>query len=151
MPDIMIRVEAEDYDAWLKTHYDHVEDRHSYGMTNGPVYRDIDNPNAALFHIHVENLDRAMQWFRTDTFKEASMRATVVGRDSTWPRSNNLALRPSPCPPQAFLCADPTRTHEPATQATVKVPGVADLGAAGQSWHVIWPAAFTARAPERPR
>jgi hypothetical protein len=61
--------------------YDHVEDRHSYGMTDGPVYRDIDNPNAALFHIHVENLDRAMQWFRTDTFKEATKRATVVGRD----------------------------------------------------------------------
>ena len=78
---IMIRVEAEDYDAWLKTHYDHVEDRHSYGMTDGPVYRDIDNSNAALFHIHVENLDRAMQWFRTDTFKEATKRATVVGRD----------------------------------------------------------------------
>ena len=64
-----------------KTHYDHVEDRHSYGMTDKPVYRDIDNPNAALFHIHVENLDRAMQWFRTDTFKEATKRATVVGRD----------------------------------------------------------------------
>ena len=81
MTDIMIRVEAEDYDAWLKTHYDHVEDRHSYGMTDGPVYRDIDNSNSALFHIHVENLDRAMQWFRTDTFKEATKRATVVGRD----------------------------------------------------------------------
>ena len=93
---IMIRVEAEDYDAWLKTHYDHVEDRHSYGMTDGPVYRDIDNPNAALFHIHVESLDRAMQWFRTDTFKEATKQATVrwVGT-STWPRSSNLALRPS--------------------------------------------------------
>jgi hypothetical protein len=47
----------------------------------GPVYRDIDNPNAALFHIHVEDLDRAMQWFRTDTFKEATKRATVVRRD----------------------------------------------------------------------
>ena len=46
-----------------------------------PVYRDIDNSNSALFHIHVENLDRAMQWFRTDTFKEATKRATVVGRD----------------------------------------------------------------------
>jgi hypothetical protein len=33
------------------------------------------------YHIHVENLDRAMQWFRTDTFKEATKRATVVGRD----------------------------------------------------------------------
>jgi len=82
MPDIMIRIEAQDYDAWLRTHYDHVEDRRGYGMTDGPVYRDIDNPNAALFHIHVEDdLDRAMQWFRTETFKEATKRATVVGRD----------------------------------------------------------------------
>ena len=47
----------------------------------GPSTENIDNPNAALFHIHVENLDRAMQWFRTDTFKEATKRATVVGRD----------------------------------------------------------------------
>ena len=61
-------------------------------MTDGPVYRDIDNPNAALFHIHVENLDRAMQWFRTDTFKEATKRATVVVKTSTWPRSSNLTL-----------------------------------------------------------
>ena len=37
---IMIRVESEDYDAWLETHYDHVADRHSYGMTDGPVYRE---------------------------------------------------------------------------------------------------------------
>jgi hypothetical protein len=81
MPDIMIRVETEDYDAWLKTHYDHVEDRHSYGMTDG-ARLPRHHPNAALFHIHVEkNLDRAMQWFRTDTFKEATKRATVVGRD----------------------------------------------------------------------
>ena len=95
MTDIMIRVEAEDYDAWLKTHYDHVEDRHSYGMTDGPVYRDIDNPNAALFHIHAENLDRAMQWFRTDTFKEATKRATVIGRDFYLAENSNLALRRS--------------------------------------------------------
>ena len=79
MPDIMVRIEAEDYDAWLKTHYDHVDDRRSYGMTDGPVYRD--NPNAALFHIHVEDLDRAMQWFRTDTFRAATQRATVQRRD----------------------------------------------------------------------
>jgi hypothetical protein len=71
MPDIMIRVEAEDYDAWLKTHYDHVEDRHSYGMTDGPVYRDIDNPNAALFHIHVENLPALAAQPRSTTARVA--------------------------------------------------------------------------------
>ena len=81
MPDIMIRVESEDYDAWLKTHYDHVDDRRRYGMTDGPVSRKVDNPNAALFHINVEDLDRAMQWFGPDSFRDATKRATVVGRD----------------------------------------------------------------------
>jgi heme-degrading monooxygenase HmoA len=81
MPDIMVRVEAEDYEAWLRTHYEHVDDRRSYGMTDGPVYRDVDDPNAALFHIYVDDLERAMEWFRTDTFREATKRATVLHRD----------------------------------------------------------------------
>lgn len=81
MPDIMVRIEAEDFDAWLKTHYDHLDDRSSYGMTEGPVYRDIHNPNAALFHIHAEDIDRAMEWFRTDTFRNATQRATVQRRE----------------------------------------------------------------------
>lgn len=81
MQDIVIRIEMHDYEAWLQTHYDHLEDRKSYGITDGPVYRDIDTPNAALFHIRVENMDRAMQWFASNTFKEATKRATVTGRE----------------------------------------------------------------------
>jgi hypothetical protein len=81
MPEIMVRIEMEDFDAWLKTHYDYVDQRRSYGMTDGPVYRDIDTPNAALFHIHTDDLDQAMQWFQTDTFREATKRATVQGRE----------------------------------------------------------------------
>ncbi|MGB8645409.1 MAG: hypothetical protein WCF84_09230 [Anaerolineae bacterium] len=81
MQDILIRIEMQDYDAWLKTHYDHVQDRKSYGITDGPVYRDVDTPHAALFHLKAENLDRAMQWFASDTFKQATKRATVTGRE----------------------------------------------------------------------
>jgi hypothetical protein len=78
---LLIRIEMDDYDRWLATHYQHTEDRKSYGMMDGPVYRDIDNANAAMFHIRTENLERAMQWFRSDVFKEASHRATVRGRE----------------------------------------------------------------------
>ena len=80
MPELMVRVEADDFDSWLKVHYEHVEDRKGYGMTDGPVYRDIDDSNAALFHIHVEDVPRAMEWFGTDTFRQATKRATVTGR-----------------------------------------------------------------------
>ena len=40
-----------------------------YGITDGPAYRDLDDPGAALFHISVEDMDTAMGWFRSDTFK----------------------------------------------------------------------------------
>jgi hypothetical protein len=77
----MIRIEMDDYDRWLATHYDHVEDRKAYGMEDGPVYRDIDNPNAALFHIRTHDVERAMEWFRSDTFRNATQRATVRARE----------------------------------------------------------------------
>ena len=46
----------------------------------GPAYQDIDNPNAALFHIRTDDMDRAMQWLQSDVFKEASRLARVPGR-----------------------------------------------------------------------
>jgi heme-degrading monooxygenase HmoA len=81
MQDILIRIETQDYEAWLATHYDHVEDRRAHGIVDGPVYREIDNPNAALFHIRVESMDRAMEWFGSEKFKEATKRAKVTGRE----------------------------------------------------------------------
>ncbi|HKZ86059.1 MAG TPA: hypothetical protein VJ793_20685 [Anaerolineae bacterium] len=81
MKHIMIRIMTEDYDAWLKVHYEFTETRKTYGMTDGPVYRDIDNPNAALFHIMVDDVPRAMEWFKSPLFKEATARAKVTGRE----------------------------------------------------------------------
>ena len=80
MQHIMIRIETDDFDAWSEQHYLHVKGRSDHGIIDGPAYRDMDNPNAALFHIMTEDMDRAMQWFKSDTFKEASKLAKVTGR-----------------------------------------------------------------------
>ena len=80
MQDIMIRIETDDFEAWKEQHYKHASSRSRYGITDGPAYRDLDNPNAALFHISVEDMDTAMQWFASDTFKEATRLAKVTGR-----------------------------------------------------------------------
>ena len=80
MQDIMIRIETDDFEAWKTQHYLHADNRAKYGITDGPAYRDIEDPKAALFHIKTEDMDRAMQWFKTDTFKEASRLAKVTGR-----------------------------------------------------------------------
>jgi hypothetical protein len=78
--DIMIRIETDDFEAWKEQHYLHAENRTKYGITDGPAYQDLDNANAALFHITVEDMDTAMLWFQSDTFKEATKLAKVTGR-----------------------------------------------------------------------
>ena len=80
MQDIMIRIETDDFEAWKAQHYLHASNRAAFGITDGPAYQDIDNPKAALFHIKTDDMERAMQWFKTDTFKEASKLAKVSGR-----------------------------------------------------------------------
>jgi hypothetical protein len=80
MPDIFVHIDAEDYDAWLKVHNELAEYRRGYGIEDGPLYRGIDEPNTALFHARVEDVERAMEWFRSDTLRAASPRATVTGR-----------------------------------------------------------------------
>ena len=93
MQDIMIRIETDDFEAWKEQHYLHAGNRARYGITDGPAYRDLDNPNAALFHISVDDMDTAMQWFASDTFKEATRLAEVTGRSFylAQPRTRGLA------------------------------------------------------------
>ena len=80
MHDIMIRIETDDFEAWKEQHYAHAHNRSRYGITDGQAYQDLDNPNAALFHISVDDMDTAMQWFQSDTFKQATRLAKVTGR-----------------------------------------------------------------------
>lgn len=81
MPDLMARVEVGDFGAWLQTHLKHVDDRRAFGMTDGPIYRDINDPNAIFVHTVVEDLSRAQQWFRSDAFKEATRASTAIRRE----------------------------------------------------------------------
>lgn len=78
---IMIRVTPEDFEQWLEAHNSCRGFRSEYGMSDGPVYRDAADPNVALVHLDIEDVDRAVQWFKSPEFIEASRRAGKVRRD----------------------------------------------------------------------
>jgi hypothetical protein len=54
--------------------------RSEYGMTDGPVYRDVGDPGSVLVHLNCEDLERAKKWFADDRFKQAVVRAGKVQR-----------------------------------------------------------------------
>jgi hypothetical protein len=80
MHDIFVWIEVESYDAWLAVHRELAPHRREHGIEDGPIYRGIDEPQTALFHARAKDLDRAWEWFRSDTLKAASPRATVTAR-----------------------------------------------------------------------
>lgn len=78
---ILIRVVPEDFNQWRTAHDECREARGEYGMTDGPVYRDEKDPNTVLVHLDVENMDKAMGWFKDERFRAAVVRAGNVSRD----------------------------------------------------------------------
>ena len=80
MENIMIWLQTDDYDRWQKVHDGFVEDRKEFGITKDYVFRDVNDPRAALVHLVVEDLPRATQWFQTDKFKTGTVAAKVTDR-----------------------------------------------------------------------
>lgn len=78
---LYIRVVVEDFEMWYREHSGQSAVRATYGLADGPVYRDLDNPNAAIFHLKTDDLTRALKWFKTPEFREATRRAKVQARE----------------------------------------------------------------------
>jgi hypothetical protein len=81
MPEMMARVEVEDFDTWLSNHLSQSGKRAGYGMKDGPIYRDIDDANAAFVHLDVQDLAKAREWFQTEEFARSTKKAGVVRRE----------------------------------------------------------------------
>jgi hypothetical protein len=81
MPEMLARVEVEDFQTWLVNHRSQSRARAGYGMVDGPIYRDIDDPDAAFVQIHVEDLARAQEWFRSEEFARSTEKAGVLRRE----------------------------------------------------------------------
>ncbi len=87
---IILRIVPEDFEVWRRVHDGFREARRTYGVTDGPVYRDEQNPNIALVHLNVENLDRALEYYASAAFQEAVKRAGSVQREMWIARKREL-------------------------------------------------------------
>lgn len=77
---ILIRVQPENFEQWRTAHDECRNARSEYGMSDGPFYYDEKNSNEVLVHLNVEEMEKAMGWFRDPRFKAAVERAGTVSR-----------------------------------------------------------------------
>ena len=80
MVHTMARVEVADFDVWLRLHRANAQNRRAFGIIDGPIDRDIDEPNAILVHTCTHDPSRAAQWFQTEAFKEATLASGALRR-----------------------------------------------------------------------
>lgn len=88
---IMIRVKAENYESWYREHSGQEQARLAYGITDGPFYRDSADPNAALVHLDVQELDQAMGWFKSEAFRSAAGRVIGSVQREMWIAERGMA------------------------------------------------------------
>ena len=80
---LLLRVTPVEFNSWLTAHRAASRARRDYGITDGPLYRDIDDPNVALVHLDVEDVNTAVAWFGSDAFRAAS-EGIVVQQRRLW-------------------------------------------------------------------
>ncbi len=81
MQHLMVRVVSPNFDNWLSAFNYANPDMASYGITGWRIYRENDDSNAVMVHFMVDDLGRAMEFFRSPKFQEANKMGNVTDRE----------------------------------------------------------------------
>jgi len=76
MQHLMVRVVSPSFDGWLNAFNYANEYMPQFGTTGWRIYRDTDNPNAAMVHFMVDDIGKAIDFFRS----ESAVKTTVPKR-----------------------------------------------------------------------
>lgn len=78
MTELFIHVDVPNFDRWYATYTSRQDLRLSQGIHDVAVFRDIDNGTHHCIHLHVDNFDRAMQFYRSPNFQAVLAEAGVT-------------------------------------------------------------------------
>lgn len=80
MANLMVRVITSDYDTWLNAFVSAENGLLEADINQWTVYQDSWNSNIVMVHFIADDLDRAMAFFTSDTFKEIDARSGAIER-----------------------------------------------------------------------
>jgi hypothetical protein len=75
---------VKDYSAWRPAYDAHEQSRVSAGITNGRVFRGVEDPNDIMLLFDVGDVDKARMWSVSADLKSAMARAGVSSRPAIY-------------------------------------------------------------------
>jgi hypothetical protein len=80
--NLSIHHKVKDYATWRKGYDEHEKSRLTAGVTNGRVFRSIEDPNDIVVFQDVADVPKARAWLAGEELKTAMQKAGVIGEPS---------------------------------------------------------------------
>jgi quinol monooxygenase YgiN len=82
---LIVQHTVRDYDAWKPVFDEHESVRAKYGCLGHIIYRDVDKPNDVTLLFRYESRERADEFMRDPSLREAMERGGVISEPrATW-------------------------------------------------------------------
>jgi quinol monooxygenase YgiN len=83
--ELIVQHTVRDYDAWKPVFDEHEAARAKYGCKSHAIYRDADSPNNVTVFLRWESRERADEFYRDPSLREAMEKGGVVSEPRvTW-------------------------------------------------------------------
>ncbi len=77
--NLTIHHKVKDYAMWRTGYNEHEKSRVSAGLTNGRVFRSVEDPNDVVILQDVADVARARTWLGSDDLKASMQKNGVIG------------------------------------------------------------------------
>jgi hypothetical protein len=79
MPLMIVHHKVRDYASWRPIYDAHESSRTRAGITNGRVYRKVEDPNDLVILLDVADVAKARAWTASEDLKTTMAKAGVLG------------------------------------------------------------------------
>jgi hypothetical protein len=77
--NLTVHLKVKDFSAWRTSYNGHEKERASAGITNGRVFRNLEDPNDVVILQDVADVSKARSWLTSSEMKAVMEKSGVLG------------------------------------------------------------------------
>jgi hypothetical protein len=91
--NLTVHLKVKDFSAWRTSYNGHEKERASAGITNGRVFRSLEDPNDVVILQDVADVSKARTWLTSNEMKLVMEKSGVLGSPSIRFSAGGLSRR----------------------------------------------------------